>query len=86
MEELKMYYEAYKKAQAESNRLDELFEKHPEDEKIEAAWDLAYTKEYTQFGLLAGHIAKITGMSNEEARLVIMKKPQELEKLIAKIA
>lgn len=59
MEELKMYYEAYKKAQAESNRLDELFEKHPEDEKIEAAWDLAYTKEYTQFGR-AGWMKKRT--------------------------
>ena len=86
MIELKQYYEAYKKAQAESNRLDELFEKHPEDQKIEAAWDLAYSKEYTHFCLLTDHIAKMTGMDIATARLIVMGKPAELAALMERIA
>lgn len=86
MIELKQYYEAYKKAQAESNKLDELIEANPEDTAIEAAWDLAYEKEYTQFSLLADHIAKMTGMSTADARLLVMKKPVELAALMERIA
>ena len=88
MEKLKELFNRLELAEAETNRLDALIEKNPENEAIEAEWDTAYKKEYDIKMSLASHIVEMTSgkIDLKTANMMILSKREQLKTLILKIA
>ena len=84
---MKKALEALKKAEAETNRIDRLFDESPEDEAVEAAWMEAYKKEHEAARRLALEIVKATfgAIDEKTANRMIVVKRHELESLISRM-
>jgi hypothetical protein len=84
---IKRLWAEYEKAENLSDDLYRQLEADPENEKIEAAWDEAYNKEFSAFKALEAEIVKITsGMIEPDvARAMITTKREQLKSLIARL-
>lgn len=88
MVDIKKLFTALEKAEEITNKLDAQLEAEPENEKISAAWDKAYSKEFKAHeALVAGIVEMTSGMIDDKtARAMIAKKRPELKNLISRLA
>lgn len=73
----------FEEAEAESNRLDALFESDPENEELEKAWDVAYEKEYKILEECVKKIVKFSRgqIGDKTARAMVLTKRDELKEI-----
>lgn len=73
----------FEEAEAESNRLDVLFEADPENEELEKAWDIAYKKEYEALEECVKMIVKISRgqIDGKAAHAMVLTKRDELKEI-----
>lgn len=88
MQTFKRLFKAYQKAEKAATAAEMAYDQEPENEAIEAAFDKAYEAEHKALMALANGIVEYTaGMIDiKTARIMIMKMPERLETLVAKIA
>lgn len=88
MIDIKKLFKALETAEAATNKLDMQLEAEPENEKISAAWDKAYSKEFKAHeALVAGIVEMTSGMiDSKTARIMISAKRAELKNLISRLA
>lgn len=88
MQRFKKLFETYKKAEMAATEIENKWDADPDNEALETAFDVAYELEYKALMALANGIVEYTaGMIDiKTARIMIMKMPERLETLVAKIA
>ena len=80
--ELKKELNNLRKAEQESDALDQAYDENPEDAEIETAWDQAYKKEVEIFQRCAELIAKMTGIEKATAATMIRSQRERIEAII----
>lgn len=85
---MKEALERLKKAEHITDLIDQAWDQEPENEKLEAAWQDAYEKEYTAFNSLAEAIVKYSlgKIDVETACSIIRVKRADLETIIYKLS
>lgn len=88
MKNLKTLMNALRIAEEITSKADAAWDNEPENEELEAAFDKAYAKEFEAFENLVDGIMSVTGgkIDRKTAGLMIRKKREQLEALIARIA
>lgn len=69
-------------AERESNRLDELWNTEPENEKMEAEWDAAYRQEHEIFDKCIGLLVKLTGVTRGTAYTMLQTRRDRIEDIV----
>lgn len=72
----------FRELEAESDKLDSEWVKHPEDEEIEKAWNEAYRAEMIIYGLIIENLKGITGVDTKTARRLFNKYQDRIEDLL----
>lgn len=80
---MKALLKALREAERKSNELDALWEMDPDNEILEAQWDIAYKEECKAYEATANELVRITsGMLNLKTAMSMLKiKRDEVEKL-----
>lgn len=88
IQRFKKLFETYKKAEMAATEIENRWDAEPDNEALETAFDVAYELEHKALMALANGIVEYTaGMIDiKTARIMIMKMPERLETLVAKIA
>lgn len=88
MKGFKKLFETYKRAEIAASEIENRWESDPENKDLEAAFDVAYELEHKALdNLIDGIVTYTAGLIDRRtAYLMIMKKPEELENIVARIA
>lgn len=86
--EIKGLFEEFEKAETRANMVESEWEKCPENEDLERAFDEAYKAEFAAREALVAEIKKITNgqIDTPTVNAMLAKKRTELRALVARIA
>ena len=85
---IKDLFKTYEELSKKANEADQAWDKEPENEKLEQAFDEAYEKEYEAFSNLVNGIEKLTNgiIDKKTAGVMVRRKKEELKAIIERVA